>query len=79
MTRTKPTTLLQIFCEVMSNSKYIFKSIIDPDDTDTNISRHEWVKIWIGKCKSTYHSHHFIWYASIPNFKDIHFLDAVIK
>ena len=31
--RTPPTTLLQIFCEFMLNSKVILKSILDPDDT----------------------------------------------
>ena len=27
-----PTTLLQVFCEIMSTAKLIFKSIKDPDD-----------------------------------------------
>ena len=30
--RTLPTTLLQIFCKIILNSKVIVKSIIDPDD-----------------------------------------------
>ena len=41
---TKPTTLLQIFCEHMLNSKGIFKSVIVPDDTLVNENfRHKWV------------------------------------
>ena len=30
--RTKPTTLLQIFCKMILISKVIVKSILDPDD-----------------------------------------------
>ena len=32
MIRTLPTTLLQIFCKIIPNSKDIVKSIIAPDD-----------------------------------------------
>ena len=31
--RTLPTTLLQIFCKIILNSKVIVKRIFDPDDT----------------------------------------------
>ena len=31
LVRTPPTTLLQIFCELILNSLVIVKSIIDPD------------------------------------------------
>ena len=48
--RTKSTTLLQIFCEFILNSKVIFKSIICPDDTGKNISRHEWVNTCVLTC-----------------------------
>ena len=30
--RTLPTTLLQIFCKIILNSKIIVQSILDPDD-----------------------------------------------
>ena len=30
--RTPPTTLLQICCEIINNSRVIIKNIIDPDD-----------------------------------------------
>ena len=36
--RTNPTSLLQIFCEIMLDSKVILKSIKVPDDACTNIS-----------------------------------------
>ena len=38
--RTKTTIPLQIFYEDMFDSKVIFKSIIGPDDTGTETSRH---------------------------------------
>ena len=34
--RTLPTSLLQIFCKIILNSKVIVKSIIDPDDNFCN-------------------------------------------
>ena len=36
MIRTLPTTLLQIFCKIIPNSKDIVKSIIAPDDNFPN-------------------------------------------
>ena len=32
---TFPTTLLQIFCEIILNSHIIVKSVLDPDDNFT--------------------------------------------
>ena len=32
LTKTLPTTLLQIFCKIIPKSKVIVKSITDPDD-----------------------------------------------
>ena len=45
MIELKPTTLLQIFCEFMFNSKVIFISIKAPDGYCQEISRHESVQL----------------------------------
>ena len=41
--RIQPTTLLQICCAIMVDSKVILESIIGADDTSGRFYRHEWV------------------------------------
>ena len=43
--RTKQTTLLQIFCKIMFNSKVILKTEIDADGSFLRTLGHEWVKV----------------------------------
>ena len=44
--RTQQRTLLQIFCEVMLNSKVVLKLTIGPDDTGTNLGMSGLSSLW---------------------------------
>ena len=52
--RTSPTTLLQIFCNMIFNSKVIIDSIIDPDD-NVLIDINEW--LLLSTCAVYTHRH----------------------
>ena len=41
--RTLPTSLLELFCKIILNSKVIAKSTIDPDD---NSFKYYWVNLY---------------------------------